>query len=127
MSNLLPAKLVRIYISESDRSGEQPLYEAMLWRCRELGIAGATVFRGVEGFGESAVIHRKHLLARDQPIIIVIVDSTESIERALPALEEMMHSGTIATSPVTMKRVRDCSSYERDSTANYDRGDSSAE
>jgi uncharacterized protein len=101
-----PARLLRIHISEGDRSGDQPLYEALLRRCRELDIAGATVFRGLEGYGETATIHRKHMITRDQPIVVVIIDSDENIARALPALEEMVDTGMIAASTVTMKRVQ---------------------
>ena len=101
-----PAKLLRVHISESDRQGDKPLYEAIVDRCRELGIAGATVFRGLEGYGETAEIHRAHLLHHDRPIIISIVDSAESIARLVPALEGMMNTGLIAVSDVLAARVQ---------------------
>jgi PII-like signaling protein len=81
------------------------LYEAIVSKCRELKIAGATVFRGLEGYGETAEIRRHHVGARDQPIIIVAVDSEENIRRLRPAVEEMLDTGVIAVSEVEMIRV----------------------
>lgn len=100
------AKLVRLHFSEGDRHGGKPLYEAVIEKCRELKIAGATVFRGLEGFGESAEIHRAHLTGKDRPIVVTVVDSEESIARLLPAMEEMLDTGLIATSDVEVIRVQ---------------------
>ena len=100
-----PAKLLRIHCSESDRHKGKPLYEAVVEKCRDLKIAGVTVFRGLEGFGETSEIHRHHLLARDQPIVIAIVDSAENVERLIPAVEEMMGTGMMALSDVVAVRV----------------------
>src|SRR5215831_9708717 len=75
------AKLLRLHFSESDKYRGKPLYEAIVQKCRELSIAGATVFRGLEGYGESAEIHRHHLIGHDQPIVVTIVDSEENIRR----------------------------------------------
>jgi PII-like signaling protein len=69
-------------------------------------IAGATVFRGLEGYGEPAEIHRRHLVTRDQPIVVVIVDSAENIERFKPLAEDMMHTGVTAVSDVDVIRVQ---------------------
>ena len=101
-----PAKLLRIHCSESDRHDGKPLYEAVVEKCRELRIAGVTVFRGLEGFGETAEIHRSHLLSRDQPIVITIVDSEQSVERLIPLIEEMIDTGMIAVSDVTALRIQ---------------------
>ena len=100
-----PAEILRIHISESDRYQGKPLYEAIVAKCRELKIAGATVFRGVEGYGETAEMHRAHLVRSDRPILITIVDNAENIQRAIPVVAEMMDSGLIATSPVQMIRL----------------------
>src|SRR5882757_9022526 len=102
----LPAKLLRIHCSESDRYDGRPLHEAVVDKCRKLKIAGATVFRGLRGFGESAAIHRSHLLAHDQPIVITIVDSAENVERLIPIIEEMMDTGMIAVSDVQALRIQ---------------------
>ncbi len=101
----LPAKLLRIHCSEGDRCNGKPLHEAVIDKCRQMQIAGATVFRGLQGFGESAEIHRSHLLGHDQPIVITIVESAENVERLLPVIEEMMDTGMIAVSDVRALRI----------------------
>jgi len=101
-----PARLLRIHISEGDRFQGKPLYEAIVAKCRELKIAGATVFRGLEGYGESAELHRSHLARHDQPILISIVDSIDNLGRLVPVVEEMMDTGLIAVSDVQVVRVQ---------------------
>ena len=101
-----PARLLRIHISEGDRFQGKPLYEVIVARCRELKIAGATVFRGLEGYGESAEMHRPHLARHDQPILISIVDSADNLARLVPVVEEMMDTGLIAVSDVQVIRVQ---------------------
>jgi len=101
-----PARLLRIHISEGDRFKGKPLYEAIVAKCRELKIAGATVFRGLEGYGESAEMHRSHLARHDQPILISIVDSADNLGRLVPIVEEMMDTGLIAVSDVQVVRVQ---------------------
>ncbi len=100
-----PAQLLRLHFNESDRHAGKPLYEAIVDRARELGIAGATVFRGLEGFGETAGMHRPRLLAKDQPIVVTIVDTPENLARLLPEVEAMMDSGMIVASPVEAIRI----------------------
>ena len=101
-----PARLLRIHISESDRYQGKPLYEAIVDKCRELKIAGATVFRGLEGYGETAEMHKSHLIRKDQPIVISIVDTAENLDRLVPVVEEMMDTGLIALSDVNAIRVQ---------------------
>ena len=101
-----PARLLRIHISESDRFGGKPLYEAIVAKCREMNIAGATVFRGLEGYGESAEMHRPHVARHDQPIVISIVDTADNLSGLIPAVEEMMDTGLIAVSDVRVVRVQ---------------------
>jgi PII-like signaling protein len=105
-----PASLLRIHVCEGDKYGGKLLYEAIVERCLELGLAGASVFRCIEGFGDTAGIHRKRLLAKDQPVMIVIIDLDEKIGRALPVLEMMVDSGMIATSSVQMRHIQRASS-----------------
>jgi hypothetical protein len=100
------ARILRIHISESDRYEGQPLFEAIVAKCRELNIGGATVFQGLEGYGDSAEMHRAHLVRNDQPIVIVIVDIPENLDRLVPAVEEMLDTGVLATSDAEMIRVR---------------------
>jgi PII-like signaling protein len=106
MPNLQPGKLIRVLCSEQDRYGERPLHEAIVQMCLDQQIGGATVLRGIEGYGESAEIHRHRILSHDQPIIVTIVDVPEAIDRLLPKLEEILDTGLIAVSNVSMLRVR---------------------
>jgi uncharacterized protein len=99
------AKLLRLHFGEHDRYNGKPLYEAIVTRCKELKIAGATVFRGLEGYGESAEIHRHHLIRKDQPIVVTIVDTPENLMRLIPEVEQMMDTGMIATSDVECMRI----------------------
>jgi len=105
MRDYQPAKLLRVHFTEEDRYQGKPLYDAIIQKCMDLKIAGATVFRGLEGFGDSAEIHRSRVLAHDLPIVIQVVDSEENIQRLLPVVEEMMDQGLIAVSQVAIKRV----------------------
>jgi len=106
MPDFQPAKLLRLHFTERERYRGKPLYEAIVEKCREMKISGATVFRGLEGYGEAAEIHRSHLLAHDLPVVVQIVDSEENIQRLLPALEEMMDKGLISMSDVKMRRIQ---------------------
>jgi PII-like signaling protein len=101
-----PARLLRIHILESHRFEGKPLYEAIIAKCRELKIAGATVLRGLEGYGESAEMHRAHLARHDQPILITVVDTAENLGRLIPVVEEMMSTGLMAVSDVQVVRVQ---------------------
>jgi PII-like signaling protein len=103
--------LVRIFVGESDRWEGQPLYEAIVQRAREKGLAGATVLRGVEGFGAHNLIHitRVLRLAEDLPMVIEIVDQKEKIEAFLPELDAMIPEGlvTLETVQVILYRARE--------------------
>jgi len=105
MRTVKKAKLLRLHFGESDQYNGKPLYEAIVNRCKELKIAGATVFRGHEGYGETAEIHRHHLIKKDQPIVVTIVDTPENLERLIPEVEAMMDTGMIATSNVEYIRI----------------------
>ena len=96
------AKLLRIHFGEDDKWKGKPLYEAIVERCRELDIAGATVLRGIEGYGASTIIRRRHLLSfsADAPILVQVVDTGENIQRLLNSLDEMTFDGLIAVSDV---------------------------
>jgi len=96
------AKMLRIHFGENDKWKEKPLYRAIVEKCRELDIAGATVFRGVEGYGASTLIRRSHLLSfsSDAPIMVSVIDSEEQIQKLLPYLDQMVDQGLIAMSAV---------------------------
>src|SRR5438094_9835113 len=91
------AVLLRICIGESDRYGHRPLYEAIVFRARELQLAGATVLRGPMGFGKSSHLHTAKILrlSMDLPMVIEIVDSAEKVNAFLPVLDQMMGGGLV--------------------------------
>ena len=92
------AMLLRIFIGEDDKSRERrPLYEAIVMKARECGLAGATLLRGAMGFGHSSRIHTTKILrlSEDLPLVIEIVDTEEKIKAFLPMLDEMMPSGLV--------------------------------
>lgn len=98
-------KILRIHISEPDRWQGKPLHEAIVAKCRELKIAGATVLTGLEGYGATAEMHKAHVIHSDRPILIVIVDTAENIDRLVPIVAGMMDTGLIAVSDVETIRV----------------------
>lgn len=102
-------ELLRVFIGESDRWHGQPLSEAIVRRARELGLAGATVLRGLEGFGAHSRIHTSSILrlSQDLPIVVEIVDQRERIEAFLPALDEMVHEGMITVEKVRVIAYRE--------------------
>jgi uncharacterized protein len=95
--------LLRIFIGESDKVGHKPLYEVIVLKAREAGLAGATVLRGVMGFGKNSVLHTAKILrlSDDLPMVVEVVDSREKIEAFLPILD-----GLVADGLVTLERVR---------------------
>lgn len=96
------AKMLRIHLGENDKWNDKPLCGAIVEKCRELDIAGATVFRGVEGYGRSTLIHRSHLFSfsSDAPIMVSVVDSEEKVQQLIPYLDAMVHQGLVAMSEV---------------------------
>lgn len=96
------AKMIRVYISESDLWEGEPLYVAIVKRLRFLDIAGATVYRGIMGYGASSVVHKQHLLIRTKevPMIIAIVDTEEKIKQLIPVLDTMVEEGLVVLSDV---------------------------
>jgi PII-like signaling protein len=100
------AKMLRVHFGENDKWHGKPLYEAIVEKCREMDIAGATVFRGIEGYGASTLIHRYHLFRRgaDLPIMVSIVDTEDKIKTLFPALDQMVGEGLIAISDVEVTR-----------------------
>ena len=100
--------LLRIFVGESDRWHGKPLYQAIVERAREEGLAGATVLRGIEGFGAHARLHTARILrlSEDLPVVIEIVDSEASIRRVLPALDEMVGEGLVTLEKVEVITYR---------------------
>lgn len=95
------AKMLRIHIGADDTWEGEPLYEALVKRFHQLDLAGATVYRGIEGYGASGRIHKRPVWrSEDEPITVVIVDAAEKIEKALPYLDQMVGHGMVAISDV---------------------------
>jgi hypothetical protein len=95
--------LLRIYIGEQDKHKHQPLYEAIVLKARELGLAGATVLRGPMGFGAHSRLHTAKILrlSEDLPVLIEIVDKEDKINAFLPELDKLLGDGL-----VTLEKVR---------------------
>ncbi len=91
------AILLRIFLSEGDRSDHHPRYEALVLKAREMGLAGASVLRGPLGFGQSSRLHTAKILrlSEDLPVVIEIVDAEERIRSFLAAIEPMMTGGLV--------------------------------
>lgn len=101
-------KLLRIFIGESDRWEHRPLYEAIVLKARELGLAGATVLRGPMGFGANSRLHTSKILrlSEDLPLIVEIVDTEQQIQRLLPHLDEMVEEGLVTLENVQVIKYR---------------------
>jgi len=111
----LPEKglLLRIFIGEMDRYKGKPLYEQIVLKARELNLAGATVTRGIMGFGAESRLHTTRLLrlSEDLPIIIELVDTDENINKLLPLLDEIVVEGLITLETVRVIKYR-CSNKD---------------
>ena len=96
--------LMRVFIGESDRVGHQSLYLALLELFRERGLAGATMTKGVAGFGANSIIHTTRILdvSSDLPLVIEVVDTQEHLDRVLPDVDRMMGGGGL----ITMEKVK---------------------
>ena len=105
MSELRQGKLLRIFIGERDRRAHMPLYEWIVRKARERGLSGATVLRGVEGFGAKSVLHKANLLdlSADLPIIVEIVDTEEAIESFLGEIGEAIQEGLVTVEKVEVR------------------------
>ncbi|MFF8727178.1 DUF190 domain-containing protein [Streptomyces sp. NPDC015171] len=88
---------VTIFIGESDSWHHKPLYSEIVHRAHKAGLAGASVFRGVEGFGASSLIHTSRLLSlsEDLPVAVVVVDTEDRVRAFLPQLDELVESGLV--------------------------------
>ena len=102
------AVLLRVFCGEGDRCGHQPLYEAIVLKAREAGLAGATVLRGVMGFGKHSLIHTTKILrlSEDLPMVVEVVDSREKIDAFLPVLDELITDGLVTLERVSVIHYR---------------------
>ena len=101
-------KLLRIFVGERDRSGGHPAHETIVRLAREAGLAGATVLRGIEGFGRSSRLHTAKILrlSDDLPIVIEIVDAAEKIDAFLPRLDAHVAGGLVTVERVEVEVYR---------------------
>jgi uncharacterized protein len=100
------ARMLRIYFGESDKWNGKPLHEAIVAKCQELSMAGAIVYRGIEGYGTSTRIrHSSHwTFSRDTPVMLSIIDREDQIDKLIPYLDTMVEEGLIAMSQVEVIR-----------------------
>ena len=101
-----PAKRLTIFVGESDHVGHTPLATEIVQRAHQAGLAGATVLRGVEGFGASNHIHTTRILSLsdDLPMVVVVVDTAEKIDAFLPELDELVRDGLVIVDDVDVVR-----------------------
>ena len=110
MKDQYQARMLRIHFGEGDKWQGKPLHEAIVSKCMELGMAGATVYRGIEGYGASTRIHHSShwKFSKDAPIMLTVIDKEEQIEKLIPHLDAMVEEGLVAMSRVEVIR------YSRD-------------
>jgi PII-like signaling protein len=103
-----PGKWLRIYLGESDHWHGKPLYQAIVALLRREGLAGATVLRGIEGFGANSRIHTARILrlSEDLPVVVEVIDQADRIERVLPILDEMVGEGLMTLMDVSIVMYR---------------------
>ncbi|MGK7394449.1 MAG: DUF190 domain-containing protein [Candidatus Cyclobacteriaceae bacterium M3_2C_046] len=96
------AQLLRIFIGEADETGGKPLYESIVHKAHQLNIAGATVLRGILGYGARSHIHSSKFLrlSEDLPVVIEMVDAADKIKQILPYLDEVVIEGLVTLEEV---------------------------
>lgn len=101
-------KLLRIFVGENDKYEGQPLHEWIVRKARECGLAGATVLRGIEGFGAHSRLHTAKILrlSSDLPIVIEIVDTEEKVEAFLPRIDDAIGEGLATLEKVEVRLYR---------------------
>ena len=98
--------LLRVFVGEADRHGGHPLYEALVLKAREMGMAGATVVRGMQGFGAHSRLHSAKVLrlSEDLPMVIEIVDREDRIREFVPVCDAMVRDGLVTLEPIEIVR-----------------------
>jgi hypothetical protein len=108
-------QLLRIFVGESDKWEGRPLYEAIILKARERGLAGATMLRGLMGYGAASRIHTAKILrlSEDLPVLVEIVDSAEKIEAFLPVIDEMVVEGLVTLENIRVIQYRHGKKYSQ--------------
>ena len=103
-----PGAALRVYIDESDHWEGKPLFEALVEAARKAGMRGATVLRGIEGYGADAHIHTSRILRLSEslPVVVEIVDSVERVEEFLATIDAMVEEGVVTVTPVRVVAYR---------------------
>ena len=111
MDHFKKAKRLRIIVCEHDHIGPRPLCETIVLKAKELGFSGASVFKGMMGFGGRNHLHRKDVFrfSSDRPVVIELTESEELIERILPFIDESVHGGLVTIEDVTIVHRSRCS------------------
>src|SRR5271163_2089892 len=106
MKEQFQARMLRIHFTEADKWQGEPLYKAIVTKCKDLGLAGAIVYRGLEGFGASARIYQARSLSvsKNAPIMVSVIDTEQQIQKLIPHLDRMNAGGLIASSTVEVIR-----------------------
>lgn len=106
MKELYHAQMLRIYFGEADKWQGKPLHEAILAKCMELGMRGAIVYRGIEGYGTSTRIRHASYwtFSKDAPMMLSVVDTEDQIKKLIPHLDVMVQEGLVAMSQVEVIR-----------------------
>ena len=101
-----PARRVTIFVGESDRHNHRPLYAEIVHRAHQAGLAGASVFHGMEGFGATSRIHTSRLLSlsQDLPMAVVVVDGAEAVERFLREIDDLCGDALVVLDDVWVHR-----------------------
>jgi PII-like signaling protein len=99
-----PARRLTVYVGEADTWHHRPVHSEIVHRAHVAGLAGASVFRGIEGFGSSHLVHTSRLLSlsEDLPVVVVVVDTAERIDAFLPLVQEVVGEGLVTIDDVTV-------------------------
>jgi hypothetical protein len=108
MKLLEKAERIRIYIGEDDKYEGQPLADAIVYAAREMNLAGATVYRGLMGFGANSLIHTTKILrlSEDLPVVVEVVDHPDKLQPLLDKLDAMLNEGMVTKEPVDVIAYR---------------------
>ncbi|HUY30692.1 MAG TPA: DUF190 domain-containing protein [Acidimicrobiales bacterium] len=107
MTTGAPATRLMVFLTEDDRAGHESLADALVRRARDAGLAGATVWRGIEGFGASGHLRAARLpdLVRGLPLVVEVIDGSEAVERFIAVVSELAGGALVTTEPVSMSRA----------------------